>query len=86
MADEMQYLKVSIESHDRQIGELTDRLAEQAANLEKLIVVAHDLVIIARSHEERLDNGGPVAALSYPIGTCSTISMPKPSSATIRRG
>jgi hypothetical protein len=27
VAEDMQFLKLSIESHDRQIGELTDRLA-----------------------------------------------------------
>jgi hypothetical protein len=72
MAEDMQFLKLSIESHDRQIGELTDRLAAvgtrlevlgtklelQAANLDKLIVVTHDLVTIAQRHEERLDRGG----------------------------
>ena len=77
--DDMQYLKLSIESHDRQIGDLTDRLAElaekhaeqaanitalgtrieaQSANIDKLIVVAHDLLSIAQQHEQRLDNGG----------------------------
>jgi hypothetical protein len=68
----MQYLKLSIESHDRQIGELTDRLAEQTeniaalgakieaqgANIDKLVVVAHDLLSLAKNHEQRLDNGG----------------------------
>lgn len=61
----MQFLKLSIESHDRQIGDLTDRLAAQSENIDKLgakidkiAEITHDLVRIAMRHEERLDNGG----------------------------
>jgi hypothetical protein len=59
----MEFLKQSIASHDRQIGELTDRLAAQTANIDKLVEVTNrdatairQLAAIALRHEERLDN------------------------------
>lgn len=71
MPDEtIEFLKQSIASHDRQIGELTDRLAEvteqiaaQTANINKLVEVTNQdaaairqLAAIAQRHEQRLDN------------------------------
>ncbi len=71
MADEsVEFLKQSIASHDRQIGELTDWLAEvtkqitaQTANIDKLVEVTNrdaaairQLAAIALRHDERLDN------------------------------
>jgi len=70
MAGDFEFLKQSIASHDRQIGELTDRLAEvaeqiaaQTANINKLVEVTsqdataiRQLAAIAQRHEERLDD------------------------------
>lgn len=71
MPDETnEFLKQSIASHDRQIGELTDRLAEvteqiaaQTANINKLVEVTNQdatairqLAAVAQRHEQRLDN------------------------------
>ncbi len=71
MPDEtIEFLKQSIASHDRQIGGLTDRLAEvteqiaaQTANIDKLVEVTNQdatairqLAVIAHRHEQRLDN------------------------------
>jgi hypothetical protein len=70
MGEDFEFLKQSIASHDRQIGELTDRLAEvteqiaaQTANINKLVEVTNQdatairqLAAIAQRHEERLDD------------------------------
>jgi ABC-type transporter Mla subunit MlaD len=65
----MDFIRHSIESHDRQIGELTDKLAvlqrsvqAQSANIDKLVEVTNRdaadiraLARIAESHDKRLD-------------------------------
>jgi hypothetical protein len=66
----MDFIRHSIESHDRQIGELTDKLASlertvraQSANIDKLVeatnrdaIDINALAKIAAAHERRLDN------------------------------
>jgi hypothetical protein len=75
----MEFIRQSIASHDRQIGELWEWLekesqeiaalrnlmAQQTANVNKLVEVSNQdaisirqLAAIAQRHEERLDNGG----------------------------
>ena len=58
----VEFLRESIASHDRQIGELTDRIAAQTANIDKLVVMSNrdgvdiaSLARIAESHDKRLD-------------------------------
>ncbi len=65
----MEFLRQSIESHDRQIGELTDKIALlgdkiaiQTANIDKLVQVTNQdaiaiqtLARVAERHERRLD-------------------------------
>lgn len=65
----MDFIRHSIESHDRQIGELTDRLATLGQNINKLVEVSNRdavdiraLMHIAEAHEkrlERLEQGRP---------------------------
>jgi hypothetical protein len=44
----VKFLRESIASHDRQIGELTDRIAAHAANIDQLVVMSNrDRVDIA---------------------------------------
>ena len=58
----IEFLKESIASHDRQIGEVTERIAAQAVNIDKLVVMSNrdavdiaSLARIAESHDKRLD-------------------------------
>jgi hypothetical protein len=65
----MEFLRHSIESHDRQIAELVEngarldaRIAAQSANIDKLVQVTNQdanairtLAAIAERHQERLD-------------------------------
>lgn len=70
MPDERyEFLRQSIESHDRQIGELVEKIAElaqniaaQTANIDKLVAMSNRdatniaaLARIAEAHEHRLD-------------------------------
>ena len=70
MPDERyEFLRQSIESHDRQIGELVEKMAEvaqniaaQTANIDKLVEMSNrdaiDIAALARiaeAHEHRLD-------------------------------
>jgi 2-C-methyl-D-erythritol 4-phosphate cytidylyltransferase len=57
-----EFLKESIASHDRQIVELTYRIAVQTANIDKLVVMSNrdgvdiaSLARIAKSHNKRPD-------------------------------
>jgi hypothetical protein len=59
--ERFEFLRYSIESHDRQIGELTDRVMALTANVEKLVTVSNrdgvDIAALARiaeSHERRI--------------------------------
>lgn len=59
----MEFIKQSISSHDRQLGELTDKLAAQTANIDKLIEMSNrdaiDIAALARiaeAHERRIDD------------------------------
>jgi len=54
MTDELwvKFIRESTASHDRQIGELTDRIAVQTANIDKLVEVTNQR---AEAHEHRLD-------------------------------
>ena len=63
----IEFLMQSIASHDRQIGELTDRIAEvtdrfagmiasQNTNINKLVDVTYRLVGIVEDHQRRLDH------------------------------
>jgi hypothetical protein len=56
------FMKHSIESHDRQIAELVETVAAQGANIDKLVQVTNQdaeairgLVRIAELHQQRLD-------------------------------
>jgi hypothetical protein len=59
----MEFIRQSIPSHDRQIGELTEQVASVTAAVAALVKVTNDdaqairsLARIAERHEERLDN------------------------------
>lgn len=70
MEERMEFLTQSIESHDRQIGELTeqvnrlgDKIDKNADAIAKLVAVTNDdatairaLVRIAEAHEARIAN------------------------------
>jgi ABC-type transporter Mla subunit MlaD len=71
--ERIEFLMQSIESHDKQLGELTDGLstlkqtvAAQSANIDKLITVSNQdadairrLAAVAQAHQERLDRIDP---------------------------
>ncbi len=57
-----EFILQSIESHDRQLGELTDRMSTLTANVEKLVVMSNrdaiDIAALARiaeAHQRRLE-------------------------------
>ena len=59
----MEFIRQSIASHDRQIGELTEQVTSVTAAVAALVKVTNEdasairsLARIAERHEERLDN------------------------------
>jgi TolA-binding protein len=61
--ERIEFLVQSIESHDRQIGGLTDQIRELTKSIVKLVTVTNDdatairaLVRVAESHEKRISD------------------------------
>ncbi len=48
--EQAEFLRQSIESHDRQIGELTESAAKNDRQIGKLIGAIEKLVVIAEAH------------------------------------
>jgi hypothetical protein len=51
-------MKESIASHDRRIGELTDRIAAQTANIDTLVKVTNEDMIAIRTLARIVDAHG----------------------------